>query len=130
MENGIKYIETKTAKYPLAFNINVIEVIQDKYGNLDKWTDAIEGIIRNENGEIIAKVTPQMKDIKFFIKEAINEGIDIENEQNNKKREFVTEKQVGRILTEMGQGSILETIKDLTVSSVKTDKQIEEEKNV
>lgn len=130
MENGIKYLETKTAKYPLVFNINVIEAIQDKYGNLDKWSDAIEGIIRNEDGEITTKETPHMKDIKFFIKEAINEGIDIENEETENKRQFVTEKQVGRILSEIGQGSVLETIKDLTVSSVKTDKQIEEEKNV
>lgn len=130
MENGIIYIETKTAKYPLVFNINVIEIIQEKYGNLDRWSDLIEGNVRNENGEIIKREIPQMKDIKFFIKEAINEGIDIENEENNQHREFVTEKQVGRMLTEIGQEKVLSKIKELTVSSVKTDKQIEEEKNV
>lgn len=130
MENGIKYIETKTANYPLAFNVNVIEIIQEKYGDLNKWSDAIEGIIRDKKGNEIGRETPRMKDIKFFIKEAINEGIDIENEEKNEQRNFITEKQVGRILTEIGQGSILDKIKELTVSSVKTDRQIEEEKNV
>lgn len=130
MENGIKYLETKTAKYPMVFNINIIEILQEKYGSIEKWADLIEGVVRNEKGIIIERVTPKMRDIKFFIKEAINEGIDIENEQNNETREFVTEKKVGRILTEIDQKNIRQTIKDLTTSSIKTDKQIEEEKNV
>lgn len=130
MENGIKYIETTTAKYPLVFNINVIEIIQEKYGDLNKWSDAIEGIVRDENGLEVRRETPLMKDIKFFIKEAINEGIDIENEIKKEQRDFITDKQTGRILTEIGQNSILDKIKDLTISSVKTDKQLEEEKNV
>ena len=130
MENGIKYIETKTAKYPVVFNINVIDVMQEKYGSIEKWTDTIEGIVRDKSGKIKEQVTPQMKDIKFFIKEAINEGIDIENETNKEKREFVTEKQVGRILTEAVTTSIVDTLKNLATESIKTDKQIEEEKNV
>ncbi len=43
MRNEIEY---KGIKYNLVFNLNVMEVIQDEYGTLDKWgslTDASKG---------------------------------------------------------------------------------------
>ena len=40
--------------------------------------------------------------MKFFLTEAINEGIEIENEKNGEKLKLITAKQVGRILSEVG----------------------------
>jgi len=68
----------------------------DKEGNERvEWT---------ENNEIKAK------DLIFFLTESINEGIDIENEKNREKRKLVTTRQVGRIISELGSGKILEKV--------------------
>lgn len=130
MKDVIKKIKTSTAEYPLVLNLNIIDLVQDKYKSLEKWADLIEGKIRNNKGEIIKKVTPSIKDIKWFFKEAINEGIDIENESSENKRSFITEKQAGRIITEIGIEEASEKIAGITRESVLTDRQIEEQKNV
>ncbi|RDU22758.1 hypothetical protein [Anaerosacchariphilus polymeriproducens] len=104
MKDVMKYIEAEGVKYPMAFNINVVEVMQEKFGTIQKWSNALE-----------AK-EPRMKDIKFTFTECINEGIDIENEKNGENRPFVTEKQVGRILgalTDDANG----VIRDLVIES-------------
>ena len=75
MIDKVNYLETKTEKYPLVFSLNVMEAIQDKYESIEKWSSLIQ-----KNGE------PDIKALKFFMTEAINEGIEIENEKNNEKR--------------------------------------------
>ena len=66
--------------------------------------------------------------LKFGITEMINEGIDIENECKEPKREFLTEKQVGRIITELGLQKITQKVQDTVIESTKNED--EEEKNV
>lgn len=110
MIDKINYLETKTEKYPLVFSLNVMEAIQDKYGSIDKWSSLIQ-----KNGE------PDIKALKFFITEAINEGIEIENEKNNEKRKSVTSKQVGRILTEVGLSNTANKIMTTISESIQTD---------
>ena len=110
MIDKINYLETKTEKYPLVFSLNVIEAIQDKYGSTDKWSNLIQ-----KNGE------PDIKALKFFMTEAINEGIEIENEKNNEKRKSVTSKQVGRILTEVGLSDTANKIMTTISESIQTD---------
>ena len=88
----VKHIKVGDKEYPMAFTLNVMEAIQEKYGSLDAWTD----IIDPEEGD------PAFKDIKWVFAEFINEGIDIENEEKGEKRDFVTTKQVGRIITAIG----------------------------
>lgn len=92
MLDKLKHITLGEVEYPLAFTLNVLENIQEKYGSLDAWTKAMEP----ENGEV------QFKDLKWIFAEFINEGIDIENEMKNEKRKFVTLKQVGRIVSLIG----------------------------
>ena len=92
------------------FSLNVMEAIQDKYGSIDKWSSLIQ-----KNGE------PDIKALKFFITEAINEGIEIENEKNNEKRKSVTSKQVGRILTEVGLSDTANKIMTTISESIQTD---------
>lgn len=106
MIDKMKYIETENRKYPLIFNLNVIEQVQEKYGDLDKWSASItptDGL-------------PSIKDLKWTITQMINEGIDIENETNEIKQSFVTDKQVGRLLTQLGlqniSGIVMGTVSD------------------
>lgn len=117
MIDTIKYIECKNIKYPLVFNLNVIEKIQDKYGSYEKWGEMTDGKEREIN----------IGALKFGILEMINEGIDIENENNEVKREFVNSKQVGRLITELGMKNLTDKVQETVIESTKNE---EEEKNV
>lgn len=110
MLDKITYLETKTEKYPMAFTLNVIEALQEKYGNLNEWTNLAQ------NSE-----EPDIKALKFFMTEAINEGIEIENEKRGEKRKLLTHKQVGRILTEVGFTTLTDKIRDTVSESVQID---------
>ena len=112
MKNTIVYIETEKHNYPIVFNLNVMEEIQDRYGSLDKWGELTQG-----NGE------PRVKELKHGILAMINEGIDIENEENGTNNPLITEKQVGRIMTEVGIATVVEKIKEITVASTKGDER-------
>ena len=110
MKNTVVYINTEKKKYPLAFNLNVMEEIQEKYGSLDEW-----GRITQGSGE--AKV----KDLKVGILAMINEAIDMQNEENNTNEPMLTAKQVGRIMTEVGIDKIVAAIQDITIASTKSE---------
>lgn len=111
MIDTIKYLETQTEKYPLAFTLNVMEEIQEKYGDMDKWSNLIQG-----------KKEPNIRALKFFITKAINEGLEIENEKTGKKRKLITEKQTGRILTEIGLNKAAKTVAKTITDCASTEK--------
>lgn len=117
MTNTIKHFKYGDTKYPLAFTMNVIEKIQDKYGSYEKWGDMTDGKEQEVN----------IGALKFGITEMINEGIDIENESLETKREFLTSKQVGRIITEIGMNKMTNKVQETVIESTKNE---EEEKNV
>lgn len=117
MINTIKHFKCKDTEYPLAFTMNVLERIQDKYGSYEKWGDMTDGKEQEVN----------IGALKFGITEMINEGIDIENEETEIKREFLTSKQVGRIITELGMAKMTSRVQEVVIESTKQD---EEEKNV
>ena len=110
MKNTVVYIETAEKKYPLAFNLNVMEEIQEHYGSLDEWGKVTQG-----DGE------PKVKDLKYGVRLMLNEGIDIENESNGTTEPLLTDKKVGRIMTEVGIQNIVKAIQDITVASVKSE---------
>lgn len=110
MKDTIAYIKTEKRTFPIIFNLNVMEEIQEKYGSLDAW-----GKITQGSGE------PKIKDLKAGVIAMINEGIDIENEKNGTNEPFVTDKQMGRIMTEVGMDGIIKAIQDITVKSTKTE---------
>ena len=56
------------------------------------------------NPALAERVEADIKALKFFLTEAINEGIEIENEKNGEKLKLITAKQVGRILSEVERG--------------------------
>ena len=109
MVDKITYLETDIESFPLAFTLNVMESIQDEYGTLSEWSE----LIRNQK-------EPNIKALKFFITEAINEGIDIENEKSGEKRAPITSSKAGRIITEIGFKKVAKTINKMVSESVKT----------
>ncbi len=110
-KNTIKY---KGKEYAMTFNLNVMEQIQDEYGSVEEW------------GNLTSKAEePNAKAIKFGLGAMINEGIDIYNEENEDKREFFNDRQIGRIITEVGLTNVASKIKSTVVDSTKSD-----EKNV
>lgn len=110
MKNTVVYIKTEKRNIPLAFNLNVMEEIQEQYGSLDEW-----GKITQGNGE------PKVKDLKAGILSMINEAIDIENENNGTNEPMMTAKQVGRMMTEVGIETVVKKIQEITILSTRTD---------
>ena len=107
--NGV--ITYKGRDYNIVFNLNVMERIQEEYGSVDKWG----ALTAPKKGE------PNAKAVIFGLTEMINEGIDIDNEENGTQIPFFTKKQVGRMLSEVGMESATQTMKDTIVDSVKDD---------
>lgn len=111
MKNELKYIEARSGKYPVVFNINVMEEIQEAYGSISKWGALVENA---EGGE------PKVKDLKVGLMFMINEGIDIENEKKGENKPMLTLKQVGRLISEVGFEAITNVIQNISVASTST----------
>lgn len=111
MNNKITHIKTEGRDYPIVFNINVMEEIQEAYGSIGVWGAIVENA---EGGE------PKVKDLKIGLMMMINEGIDIENEMTGKNEPMVDTKKVGRIISEVGFEKITQVIKNLTIASTQT----------
>ena len=109
--NGI--IEYKEKEYKLVFNLNVMEAIQEEYGTLDKWGELTDG----KNGE------PNAKAITFGFTQMLNEGIDIENDENGTDIKPLTLKQVGRMITEVGLLNATSLLNETVVESTKSDEK-------
>lgn len=110
MVDKINYLETETEKFPLVFTLNVMEAIQEKYETIEAWSNLIQ-----RDGE------PDIKALKFFITEAINEGLEIEAEKTGEKRKAITSKKAGRILTEIGLSGAASKIMATISDSVEMD---------
>lgn len=112
MKDKIIYIKYKEKDYPLAFTLNVMEALQEKYGSIDEWASKID----NKDGK-----EPNIKDIKYSLWLMINEGIEMQNEDNDEKMETVDLNKVGRIITAFGLSNTSENIKNLIIDSTKVD---------
>lgn len=108
----VKHIEIDEKEYPIAFTLNVMEAIQDKYGSMKEWGDILQPP---------EDVEPKIKDLKWTFMQFINEGIDIENEKKNEKKAFLTEKHVGRLISAVGMNQINQTMMSVTAESMKTE---------
>ncbi len=98
MKDEIIYLDEEK-KYPLIFNLNVMEIIQNKYGSLRKWQ---ESIFVDKESEDKEQLEPNISDVIFGLKEMMNEAVDILNEEREEKQTLFTDKQVGRIITKIG----------------------------
>lgn len=115
MKDTMNTINYKDKEYKIIFNLNVMEQIQEEYGTLDKWGDLTDGV----SGEV------NVKALKFGLMCMINEGIDIQNEEEGTDIKPFTSKQIGRMLTELGIKEMTEKVNETVIESTKSD-----EKNV
>lgn len=114
MKETSSEIEYKDKKYKIVFNLNVMEKIQEEYGTIDKW---------GELTDTKSKKEINVKALLFGFTEMLNEGIDIENEENNTSIPFFSKKQCGRMLTEIGIQKVGLKINDTVIESVKTEEK-------
>lgn len=114
MRDFSKTLEYKDKTFKLVFNLNVMEAIQNEYGTLEHWGELTDG---SEKGE------PDAKAVIFGFREMINEGIDIENEENGTDNPSLTLKQVGRIITEVGLANATKVLNETVVESTKSDEK-------
>ena len=105
--------EYKGIKYNLVFNLNVMEVIQEEYETLDKWGALTDG----------SKGEPNAKAVVFGFTAMLNEGIEIDNEENGTDIKPLTHKQVGRILTEIGIKQATMKMNKTVIESTKSDEK-------
>lgn len=106
-------IQLNDKEYPLVFNLNVMEQIQDEYGSLDKWGNLTDGT----EGE------PNAKAVIYGFTEMINEGIDIQNEEQGTNEPFLTKKQVGRLITQYGLIEATKTLNQTIIESTESDEK-------
>lgn len=104
-------IQYKGRDYKLAFNLNVMEAIQEEYGSLTAWGDLTDG----SAGE------PNAKAVIFGFTQMINEGIDICNEENGTDDKPLTVKQVGRMITEYGLLEATKTMNQTVIDSTQSE---------
>ena len=100
-------------EYPIVFNLNVMEEIQEEYGTLDKWGNMTDGT----DGE------PNAKAVIFGFTAMINEGIDIQNDRNGTNDKPLTKKQVGRLITEYGLINATKKMNDTVIQSTKSNEK-------
>lgn len=114
MKDISKTLEYRGKTYKIVFNLNVMELIQERFGTVEAWGEAMS----SEQGK-----EPKASDIIYGFWCMINEGIDIDNEDKpeNERIKPLTLKQVGRMLTEVGINEAAGQMKDLVVDSTKAD---------
>ena len=98
MKDIEKVLNLNGVEYPVVFNLNVMQAIQDEYGSLDAWGNRTEA---KQEGDKLTK-EPDARAVIFGFTEMINEGIDIRNEREKRNDPFLSNRQVGRIITEYG----------------------------
>lgn len=111
MQNQISHFTVNEKTYPLAFTLNVLEEIQKKYKSFEEWGKLTDG----KESEV------DIEALKFGIREMINEGIDIENENRDTKLEFLSSKQVGRLITSLGLEKMVKEMQTTVISSTKVE---------
>lgn len=116
MKDAVQTIEYRGKTYKLAFDLNVMEAIQDEYGSIEAWGKLTEP---EDGGE------PNVKALVFGVTEMINEGIDIDNDENGTDEKWLTHKQVARILTEVGLESVADKMQKSVIDSTADDSKNE-----
>ena len=107
----------KDKEYTIIFNLNVMQAIQEEYGSLGAWGDLTDGTAKGE---------PDAKAVIFGLREMINEGLDIEADENGTQYGPLSLKQVGRMLTEIGLTQATSLMNETVIESTRSV----EEKNV
>lgn len=107
-------IQYKEKEYKLVFNLNVMEAIQEEYGTLEKWGDLTGADAKKE---------PNAKAVIFGFAQMLNEGIDIDNDENGTDIKPLTLKQVGRIISEIGLVNATASLNETVIASTKSEEK-------
>lgn len=113
MKDIANTIQYKGEDFPIVFNLNVMEVIQEEYGSIVDWGNLTDG----SSGE------PNAKAVKFGFCAMLNEGIDIENDEKGTDRKPLTLKQVGRMITEIGMEQVALALNQTVIESTESDEK-------
>lgn len=134
-------IQYKNKEYRLVFNLNVMEAVQAEYGTLEQWGDLTDGTAyakkayEAQNGSLDGwddlkpeekekyEGEPDAKAVIFGFTQMLNEGIDIENEENGTDIKPLTLKQVGRIITEIGLANATAQLNETVVKSTQSEEK-------
>ncbi len=110
MENTTS-INYKGKEIKLVFNLNVMQAIQQEYKTVDNWGKLTDG----SSGEV------DIKALIFGLTEMINEGIDIDNDENGTDEPLLTTKKVARIITDVGLANATKALNQTVINSTKDD---------
>lgn len=110
MNTEIKY---KDRTYHLVFNLNVMEQIQDKFETIAQWGELTDG----SKGEV------NIKALVYGFTAMLNEGIEIDNDENGTKEPLLTSKQVGRMLSDLGLEEVSKKMTTTVIESTKSDEK-------
>lgn len=110
MENTAT-INYKGKEIKLVFNLNVMQVIQEEYKTIDAWGKLTDGT----SGEV------DIKALIFGLTQMINEGIEIDNDENGTDEPLLTEKKVGRIITDVGLANATKALNETVINATKDD---------
>ncbi len=106
----LKRIMIGGKSYPFKIDLNVLEHIQNEYGTINQFERDLLGLrfkkdqegkqVYNGEGEpVMVKTETSIKAIKTVLPAAINEGLAIEADEENKSFEKVTEEYIIRECT-------------------------------
>ena len=114
-------IQCKDKEFRCVFNLNVMEAIQEEYGSMDKWGDLTDGQLDKKTGKI--KKEPNAKAVIFGFWAMINEGIDIDNDENGTDNPMLSLKQVGRLITDYGFTKATTKLNQAVIESTKSEEK-------
>lgn len=120
IDNKNVSFDWKGITYNLVFNLNVMEEIQAEYGSVSAWGDKTDNT--KEGAE------PDAKAVIFGLTCMINEGIDIDNEDNEGVEGYtpkkpLTTKQVGRLLTDVGLTEAATKLNKSVIGAIESDEK-------
>ncbi len=115
MKDVSTIIQYKGKDYKLVFNFNVMEEIQEEYGTIEKWGSLCQPSSTNKE--------PAVKALKYGFRAMLNEGIDIDNEENGTNDPPLTLKQIGRILTNLEQDDAINLLNQTIIESTKSNEK-------
>lgn len=107
----------KGEDYELVFNLNVMEEIQDEYGSIEAWGNLTD----NEK-------EPNIKAVIYGITCMANEGVEIYNDEHEEEKDFtprkyLTKKQIGRLVSDIGLAEVTAKLNQSVTESTKSDEK-------
>ena len=108
MKDVFGTLRVNDKEYKYSFNLNVLSEIQAKYGSIAKWGD----LTGAKDG-----AEPDLEAVIFGFTAMLNEGMEIDTDDKGTKTPLFTQKQVGRLLTQVGMAEATEQMQKTIIAS-------------